>query len=218
MKMPHKKRIGLIRVLTTSNAKLLNLHGEMVMKAFPGFEVLSACIPDQPEGIHDDATEATAVPKVLALARKMESEGMEAVIVSCAGDPAVDQASVALKIPVIGAGRAVASLARAFDLPVGVLGLTEAVPAAICRTLGDLMVADAVPAGVVSTLDLMTPQGMAATVEAGHALKAKGAGVLALACTGLATIGAAEKLREALSMPVVDPVCAEGAVAWAAIG
>ena len=216
--MARRKRVGLIRVLTTTDATLLNLHGDMVMRAFPGFEVFSACIPDQPEGIHDDATEELAVPKVLALARKMEDDGMEAVIVSCAGDPAVEQASTVLKIPVIGAGRAVASMAMAFGLPVGVLGITETVPPAMRRMLGGHMVADAVPSGVVSTLDLMTPRGMAATIDAGHVLKARGAKVLALACTGLATIGAADRLREALAMPVIDPVSAEGAVAWAAIG
>lgn len=215
--MAARKRIGLIRVLTTTDLKLLNLHGELIMKTFPGFEVFSACIPDQPEGIHDDATEARAVPKVLALAQRMEKDGMEAVIVSCAGDPAVDLAAEHLKIPVIGAGRSVASVARSFDLPVGVLGLTQDVPAAMRRVLGGLMVADIVPDGVVSTLDLMTPGGMAATIAAGHALKKKGARVLALACTGMSTIGAAGKLREALSMPVADPVGAEGAVAWASL-
>lgn len=216
--MTVKRRAGLIRVLTTTDTRLLNFHGEMVMKAFPGLEVFSACIPDQPEGVHDAATEKIAIPKVLALARKMENDGMEAVIVSCAGDPGVEQASAVLKIPVIGAGRAVASVARAFDLPVGVIGLMKTVPPAIRRILGDLLVAEIVPTGMVSTLDLMTLRGMSATIEAGYALKARGARVLALACTGLATIGAAEKLREALSMPVVDPVGAGGAVAWNALG
>ena len=212
-----RRRIGLIRVLTTTDARLLNLHGELAMKDFPCFEIFSNCISDQPEGIHDDATEAIAVPKVLALARKMESDGMEAVIVSCAGDPAVDLAADSLTIPVIGAGRAVASLARAFEQSVGVLGLTKTVPAPMRRVLGDFLIADAVPDGVISTLDLMTPEGMSATIAAGRFLKAKGAKVLALACTGLSTIGAAEKLRIALSMPVVDPVRAEAAVAWAAL-
>jgi Asp/Glu/hydantoin racemase len=39
--------------------------------------VVSRCIPDQPEGIHDGETERIAVPKVLALAKEMEREGME---------------------------------------------------------------------------------------------------------------------------------------------
>ncbi len=73
-----KRRIGLIRVLTTPDTKLLNLHGELVMKYFPSFDVVSQCIPDQPEGIHDERTEKIAAPKVLALAETMERSGMEA--------------------------------------------------------------------------------------------------------------------------------------------
>jgi Asp/Glu/hydantoin racemase len=176
--MEGKKRVGLIRVLTTNDTALLNLHGELVMQYFPQFHVVSECISDQPEGIHDDATEKIAVPKVLALARKMERDGVEAVIVSCAGDPAVEEASGMLKIPVIGAGRAAASVAVSLNSPVGVLGLTSEVPEAMRRILGDFLIADAVPQGVESTLDLMKREGLAAALETGRILKAKGARVI----------------------------------------
>lgn len=209
------KRVGLIRVLTTDDKKLLNLHGEKIMAAFPELLVFSDCIPEQPEGVHDDATEAIATPKVIRLARQMAKDGAAAVIVSCAGDPGVVEASRELDIPVVGAGRAVASIARSLELPVGVLGLTTAVPPAIKDILGKTFIADIVPNGVLSTLDLMTPQGMTATVEAGEALKDKGAKVILLACTGMSTIGAAEKLESALGIPVIDPVRSEGAVTWA---
>ncbi|NLK19271.1 MAG: hydantoin racemase [Synergistaceae bacterium] len=213
-----KRRIGLIRVLTTSDEDLLNLHGSLVMKYFPGFEVVSRCIPDQPEGIHDDETERIAVPKVLALAGEMERDGMEAVIVSCAGDPAVAEANAELKVPVIGAGRAAASAALVLGRPAGVLGITKEVPAAIRRILGELLVAEAVPEGVESTLDLMKPGGKQILAEAGRHLVEKGAGAIVLACTGMSTIGAAAGLREALGIPVVDPVQAQAAAAWVALG
>jgi Asp/Glu/hydantoin racemase len=83
--------------------------------------------------------------------------------------------------------------------------------------LGPRFKADAVPQGVVSTLDLMKPEGMAATIEAGRGLVARGAEVLLLACTGMSTIGAAEKLREALGIAVLDPVRAEAAAVWFAV-
>ena len=209
-----KKRIGLIRVLTTENKELLNLHGKMLMNWFPGLEVVSDCIPNQPEGGHDDETEKAAIPKVLKLAQKMESDGMEAVVVSCAGDPGVELAAKKLTIPIIGAGRAVAAMARVLERPLGVLGITEKVPSAVLQTLGACFKADAIPRGVVSTLDLMKPEGMAATIEAGRELMERGAKALLLACTGMSTIGAAPRLREALRIPVVDPVRAEAAVAW----
>ena len=45
-------------------------------------------------------------------------------------------------------------------------------------------------------------------------LKEKGAEVIALACTGLATIGIARELEEATGLPVIDPVLAEGRFAY----
>ncbi|NLA91112.1 MAG: hydantoin racemase [Synergistaceae bacterium] len=184
------------------------------MKYYPGFEVVSRCIPDQPEGIHDYETEQTAVPKVLALAREMEREGMEAVIVSCAGDPAVAEASAELRIPVIGAGRSAASAALVLARPTAVLGITQEVPVAIRSILGDLLVSDAVPDGVESTLDLMEPEGKEAMIKAGVSLAEKGARAIVLACTGMSTIGAADTLKERLDIPVIDPVKAQAAAAW----
>lgn len=216
--MAGRIRTGLIRVLTTSDTELLNLHGKLIMEYFPRFEVLSSCIPDQPEGIHDDATEETAIPKVMAMARRMAADGMRAVIISCAGDPAVRQAASELDIPVIGAGRAAACMANVLGCPVGVLGITEKVPQTIVDILGTNLVADAVPEGVSSTLDLMRPEGMEAVYEAGRGLLDKGVRALLLACTGLSTIGAADKLQKTLGVPVIDPVRAEAAALWAALG
>lgn len=213
-----RKRVGLIRVLTTTDMDLLNLHGKLIMECFPQLEVTSACIPDQPEGIHDAETEAEAVPKVLELALRMECEGMEAVIVSCAGDPAVSTACRRLSVPVIGAGRAAACAACALERPVGVLGITEEVPDAILKTLGAAFVLNVIPQGVVSTLDLMRPGGEDAVIEAGRLLLERGAGAILLACTGLSTIRIADKMRAALGVPVVDPVRAEAAMTWIALG
>jgi Asp/Glu/hydantoin racemase len=212
------KQVGLIRVLTTDDRDLLNRHGALIQSWYPEFTVTSECIPNQPEGIHDDATEELAVPKVIALARDMEQRGMEAIVISCAGDPAVGILAKELSVPVIGAGRSAGCIARALEKPVGVLGITAEVPAPIKAVLGQYLVADAVPQGVESTLDLMKPAGMEAVIEAARQLKERGAEVLVLACTGLATIGAALPIRKAIGIPVIDPVRAEAAVLWTAIG
>ncbi len=212
------KRVGLIRVLTTDDRELLNLHGKMIMKWFPELDVYSDCIPDQFEGVHDDATEALAIPKVLALMERMERDGAEALVVSCAGDPGVLQSVGRIKAPVIGAGRAAAHMACLLSRPVGVMGITEEVPAAVRDILGERLVADIVPEGVTSTLDLLQPTGKAAALAAGRELLRRGAGCLLLACTGLSTIGAAAVLRKELGVPVVDPVRAEAAALWTVIG
>ena len=58
-------KVGLIRVLTTEDEELLQLHGKLIESYFPMFQVVSRCIPEQPEGIHDDETFAVGVPKVV---------------------------------------------------------------------------------------------------------------------------------------------------------
>lgn len=210
--MTGRRRVGLIRVLSTTDMKLLGLHGEIIMERFPGLDVCSVCIPDQPEGVYDEETEMLAVPKVVLLAQAMELDGMDAVIVSCFGDPGVTQAAALLNIPVIGAGRASASIARSLDVPTGVLGLIPEIPEGAKIVLGERLLSNIVPEGVVSTLDLMTPKGKSSVLEAGTKLKKAGAKALLLGCTGMSTIGAAQLLRETLKMPVVDPVRSAGAV------
>ena len=53
-----KYRVGLIRVLTTDDPQLKQMHGALIEQYFPMLQVESRCIPDQPEGIHDDQTMA----------------------------------------------------------------------------------------------------------------------------------------------------------------
>ena len=102
-------KVGLIRVLTTEDEELLQLHGKLIESYFPMFQVVSRCIPEQPEGIHDDETFAVGVPKVVNLAVELWKEGCQAIIISCAGDPGVPEARQAVPIPVIGAGSSTGS-------------------------------------------------------------------------------------------------------------
>ncbi|MGB9867571.1 MAG: aspartate/glutamate racemase family protein, partial [Bacillota bacterium] len=211
------KRVGLIRVLTTTDCDLLNLHGRQIQSLFPELEVVSRCIPDHPEGVHDEITHSTAVPQVVKLARTFRDEGFDAVIVSCAGDPGVAEAQEEVDIPVIGAGRAAASIALSLGGRVGVLGITERAPDAMVEVLGPAMVAYVQPEGVSTTLDLMREEGKASAINAASLLKQQGAQVIVLACTGLSTIGAAQAIAEATGLKVVDPVVAEGLVAYYAV-
>lgn len=206
-------KVGLIRVLTTEDPELLSMHGRLIEQYFPMLEVESRCIPDQPEGIHDDETMALGEPKVAALAKEMWQEGFEAVIVSCAGNPGVAQARKEIPIPVIGAGESTAALALYYGQRPAALGITQEVPAGYQRAFGDKLLASGRGEGVESTLDLMTDAGYAATAEAARGLKALGADVIALSCTGMSTIQIAPALEEDLGIPVLDPVMCEGLMA-----
>ncbi|MEO3993002.1 MAG: AroM family protein [Desulfurococcaceae archaeon TW002] len=204
--------IGLIRVLTTRDEELLNLHGKIIESAFPELRVVSRCIEDQPKSIYDRESEELAKPKILRLAREFEREGVNAIIVSCAADPAVKEARKKLRVPVIGAGSAAASLALAYGDKVGVLNLTEDTPEVIKRVLGSHLVAEGKPEGVKSTLDLMTDWGRESAKKALKDLLKHDVNVIVLACTGYSTIGFARIAEEITGVPVVDPVIAAGAV------
>mgnify|MGYP000971012312 CR=1 FL=1 len=204
--------VGLVRVVSFTDEDLLNLHGKIVEEYFPSLNVISKSIPDQPFGIYDDETEEIAIPKIIELAK--EWKGIDALIISCAGDPAVKELREILDIPVIGAGESTALLALRYGDVFGVLGITKEIPKAYTRILGDRIVGTCDVPGVVSTLDLMTDEGRKNVIKKALELKSLGAQVIALACTGMATIGIAKELEQVCGIPVIDPVIAQGAIAY----
>lgn len=206
-----KYNIGLIRVVSFDDEDLLNLHGEIIEEYYPALKVISKCIPDQPYGIHDDETEEMAVPKIIDLAKNWE--GIDALVISCAGDPAVNELRDILDIPVIGAGESAALLAKRYGNTFGVLGITKEVPRAYKEILGSNVVGTYDVEGVTSTLDLMNEHGRKKVIEKAIELKDLGAEVIALACTGMTTIGIARELEKVCNIPVIDPVIAEGLIA-----
>lgn len=207
-----KFRIGLIRVLTTEDPEVLLSHGKLIMENFPGLEVETKCIPDQWEGIHSEELGRIAVPKIVATAKTFENPDM--LIVSCADDPGVEEIRKELPgIPVTGGGETTVALALKYGEKIGVLGITDYAPQAYRRMIPDQMILGK-PECVNSTLDLMTPEGRAAMIKEGLRLKQEGAEVIALACTGLATIGIAKELEQTVGIPVIDPVLAEGLFAY----
>lgn len=205
--------IGLIRVLTIHDEELLNRHGEIIEKAFPELKVISRCIENQPTGIHDEKTEEEAKPKILRLVKGFEKEGVDAIVISCAADPAVEEAKELVSIPVIGAGSAASALALAYDKKIGILNLTEETPRVIKEVLDDSLIAEDHPTGVANTLDLMTDWGRKEAIRAAERLKEKGVDVIVLGCTGMSTIMIAPVLEKEVGIPVIDPIIAAGAVA-----
>lgn len=213
----NRRRIGLIRVLTTRDEETLQSHGRILMGLFPGWEVFSTCIPDQPEGIYDEKTKTEALPKIEDLAFSMTDEDIDGLIISCADDPAVDSLNRKLSIPVVGAGRSAALLAMGLGERVGVIGITDETPKIMKKVLNGFLFKESRPEGVSTTLDLMTPEGRESVLKEAYLLKAEGVDVLALACTGMSTVSLAPKLRRETGLPVIDPVSAEGFFMWAAL-
>lgn len=203
-------KVGVIRVLTTNDLDSMNYHGKLLEQYYPMFSVESRCIPDQEEGIHDAYTLSKGAPKVVALANQMWEEGFEAIIVSCAEDPGVEEAKKILPIPIVGAGESTAALALFFGNRPAALGITAELPKVFERFFGDSLVDSARGKGVTSTLDLVTKAGYAATVDEARRQKEMGANVIALSCTGMSTIGIAPSLEHELEIPVLDPIMCAG--------
>jgi len=209
-------KVGLIRVVT-QQPPLLEAHADILKKAYPMLDITSRCIEGQSDGVHDKESENLAIPKIISLARQFYEDGMEAVIISCAGDPALDVLRADLPIPVIGAGRSCASAAAGSKGLIGVIGITEGAPPAFREILGDRIVDDTLPEGVICTLDLLTEKGRQSVLARAMSQKQMGAEAIAFACTGLSTIGIAPYIEESVGVPVFDAVLCEGAFACLAL-
>lgn len=207
-----KPLMGLIRVLTQEDESLIDAHGRIIMERFPSLKVISRCIPNQPEGIHDFETEKRAIPKILTLTQRLGEEGVHAIVISCANDPAIRESRRLVKVPIIGAGSAAATLALTYSDRVGVLGITDFPPPVMSRVLGERLIAYEKPLGINTTLDIEGADSY--VIEAGRCLIDQGAEVIALGCTGFSTMGLAGVLERELGVRVVDPVVASGLYAF----
>lgn len=206
--MKMNTKIGILRVLTTEDSKVLMAHQKILEKYFPEFTYITKCIPNQFEGIHDEKTYDQAYPKIVELAKEWEVE-IDGLIISCAGDPAVKYLQKKLSIPVVGAGISTASLSLNFGERVGIIGIEISPPLAYEEVLGDRLVGYELPKGIVNSNDLQTEKGKVAVLKSVKTLLEKKCDVLAFACTGLSTANTLHMLKD-IDVPVIDAVIAEG--------
>lgn len=205
-------KAGLIRVITIPDAEVAGIHGRLIMEKFPNMTVETKCISGYPERLYSIELKNAAIPQIVEVAQSFKD--IDVLIVSCAEDPAVPEIKNAVDIPVIGAGSSVAAIARRFGSKVGVLGITDHVPQPYLEILGKDLIDLGRPEGVVTTLDLMKESGVKAVEKLAMMLKDAGAGAIALACTGMSTAGVAKSLAKKTGLPVIDPVTAEGLMAY----
>ena len=205
-------KAGLIRVITIPDAEVAGIHGRLIMEKFPNMTVEMKCISGYPEGLYSIELKNAAIPQIVEVAQSFKD--IDVLIVSCAEDPAVPEIKNAVDIPVIGAGSSVAAIARRFGSKVGVLGITDHVPQPYLEILGKDLIDLGRPEGVVTTLDLMKESGVKAVEKLAMMLKDAGAGAIALACTGMSTAGVAKSHAKKTGLPVIDPVTAEGLMAY----
>jgi len=203
--------IGLIRVMTFEDQKSLDVQGKLIEAMFPDLQVLSRCIPDQHEGIHDEKTQEKAEPKIIDLARKFMQEDLNALIISCAADPALDVLRKELPFPIVGAGSAAAHCSLCVGSRIGVLGIGTKVPEKIQKILGEKCVAyRKIPQ--IQNASEISPGVLQGALEKCGDLVDLEADVILLACAGLAAVGLAQLIYEQFGVISVDPVHAAGSV------
>ena len=212
------RRVGLVRVMTQAKQELIDEQGKLIEGLFPFIEVKSRCIENQPRGIHDAETERIAGPKIVNVARELEGEGAEVVIISCAADPALGLVRNELRIPVIGAGSATAAVALNLGRDIGVMGIGQELPEAMAELLGDRLKSYKRIEGIETALDLKSPDARERVLGAARAITARSkVDVIALACAGLSTLDVDNAIEQEFGVYTVNPVIASGIQALYAV-
>jgi len=201
--------LGIIRVLTTDQDEILQEHGRTMNEKF-NIESLTHCIPDQPNGIYDDTSEQTAVPKIVSLAQKMaENKNVQALTISCAADPALDEVRGVVDIPVLGAGVCGAHAASMVSERVGIIGIKEAPPPRMRKELGDRFYSFAYSPKLRKTTDLLEEGAKEELLSIVKRLIGEGADSILFACTGFSTIRLKDYLVKYIDVPIIDLVEAQ---------
>ena len=209
--------LGIIRVLTTEDENVLLEHGKK-MYEYAGVQSITHCIPNQPNGIYDEKSEQEANPKIIQLARWMEEKlKVDAITISCAADPAIEECRRAVNIPVLGAGTCGAHSACMVGSKVGVIGITEEPPGQILKELGGHYHSYAFSGNLRKTTDLLEDGAKGELMNVAQGLIDSGADVILFACTGFSTIRLKDHFRQHLTVPVVDLVEAQ-AIAYQLLG
>ncbi|PIC73673.1 hydantoin racemase [Sporosarcina sp. P26b] len=204
--------LGIIRVLTTDDEKILLEHGRHMWET-DQIQTLTRCIQDQPNGIYDRQTEAEAVPKIISLAQELISEpGVDAITISCAADPALQELKEIVDFYIMGAGECGAKAAMQAGRKVAVIGITDTIPKNIKDELGGHFYSYSHSQNLQKTTDLFTEQAKVELLALANKVVNSGADVLLFACTGFSTIRLKAFLSMNIHIPIIDLVEAQAIV------
>ncbi|GGA91365.1 aspartate/glutamate racemase family protein [Ornithinibacillus halotolerans] len=202
--------IGIIRVLTTNQEDVLQEHGKRLQELYH-LDSISRCIPSQPNGIYDDSSEEIAIPKIIELAKQMEDEGkVDVLTISCAADPALEEARRNVNIPVLGAGVCGAHAASMVGSKVGIIGITDKPPLRMKQELGEKYYSYSFSPTLRKTTDLFREDAKAELLRLVQNVVDTGADTILFACTGFSTIRLKDYLANQIAVPVIDLVEAQG--------
>ena len=182
--------------------------------AGPGVAMSYACLTNGTATIESEFDLALAQPETIRECMRAESEGCDAVVIACFGDPGAAGAKEVLTIPVIGEGEAALHLGSLLGRHLSIITVRqETVPFMIAMTeraglSPRLASVRPVDFGVMD-FGLECVPDVVAQSEA--AVAEDGADVIVMGCTGTGMDMAAEVSRELAQrlgayVPVIDPV------------
>lgn len=201
--------LGIIRVLTIDDNDVLQEHGRK-MNEYLNINSITKCISDQPNGIYNDETEQIAIPKIIELAQEMRQQyKLNAITISCAADPGLDEIRSVLDIPVLGAGVSGAHVACMLGNRVGILGITETPPNRIKKELAHRFFSYSYSPSLRKTTDLFRDGAKEELLRVANELINSGADVILFACTGFSTIRLKDYFVHHIFKPIVDLVEAQ---------
>ena len=204
--------MGKIRIITPITSKAFRDESSLQIMLPEGSEITFMHLEHGPPSVESAVDEVLAGPGVVDAAIRAAAEGVDALIIDCMLDPALDAAREVVAIPVIGCGEAAMMTAAAMGA-FSVVTVLQRQQRAFHELAARYGIADALKSvrGIgVSVLDLeKDPQAsIAATArEAGAAIEHDGAGSIVFGCTGM--LGYAPQVARQLGLPetnVIDPL------------
>ncbi len=165
-----------------------------------------------PESIESAFDEVIASAAVLDVIKKGEEQGVDAHIIACFGDPALDAAREIATVPVIGIAGAAFQLASLVSYRFGIVTtMTRTLPASehLLQRYGYQHLCSGARATDIAVLDLEDTSEdiyLELKSECEKSIQIDGAEAIVLGCAGMSDLAA--RLAEELQVPVIDGVSA----------
>lgn len=178
----------------------------------PTTQIIARSPAHGPESIECAVDETIASAAMLDVIAQGEAEGVDAHIVACFGDPAIDAARELAKAPVIGIAGAAFQLASLVSHKFGVVTtMSRTLPAAhhLLQRYGYAHLCSGVRATDIAVLDLEHIQADVykdLVDECRAAIEQDGAEAIVLGCAGMSDL--ANEISAELQIPVIDGVVA----------
>jgi allantoin racemase len=176
-----------------------------------GTDVSVRTVDSGPASIESNYEEYLSIPPTAKLLAQIESEGHDAAVLGCFGDPGLDGLREISDMLVVGPAAASVALATTLGHRFSIVTVTASIVPALRRLVWDAGALDAL-ASVryieTSVIGLNQDHGAALErmlVQGRAAVEQDGADVLVLGCMSMGFLDVAEQMTAELGVPVINP-------------